>query len=271
MPALKALTAQLLGACIVVLLLRLDILFGFPPLALAALQGAFAATLAATLRARSWWLAIHFFFLPGVLAAHRLGLPPWLWASGFVALIAVYWTSFRTQVPLFLSSRRAVATLAAALPAGPLRVLDIGSGTGTFVRHFARLRPETQVDGIEAAPAPAWLGAWLARALPNAQLTRGDFFAHNWSAYDVVYAFLSPAPMAAVWEKACAEMRPGAVLISNSFAVPDREADGTLQVNDRRQTRLYCYTLRADNKESAAPARLIWHEPRRRAARPRPF
>jgi hypothetical protein len=32
-----------------------------------------------------------------------------------------------------------------------------------------------------------------------------------------VYAFLSPVPMAEVWRKASTELRPGALLVSNSF------------------------------------------------------
>lgn len=265
MPALRALAAQLLGACIVVALLRIDILFGYPPIALAALQGAFAATIAATTRARSWWLVIHFFFMPAVLMASQLGLPSWMWALGFGGLALVYWTTFRTQVPLFLSSIKTVATLADALPAGPLRVLDVGSGTGRFVRHFARMRPETQVDGVEAAPGPAWLARWQTRKQANARLMRGDFFALDWSAYDVVYAFLSPAPMQEVWDKARREMRAGAVLISNSFPVPEHEPDGVLEVDDRRKTQLYCYTLGADKNACEAPPRIVWPWPRPRA------
>jgi hypothetical protein len=37
---------------------------------------------------------------------------------------------------------------------------------------------------------------------------------------DVVYAFLSPAPMKQLWAKAQAEMTPGSLFVSNSFPVP---------------------------------------------------
>ncbi|WP_338088531.1 class I SAM-dependent methyltransferase [Niveibacterium umoris] len=254
----------------VALFARMGVLYGFSLLALAGLQGIFAALAAALMRADRWWLPLHLVFLPTVLLASGLGLPRWLWALAFVLLALVYWTSFRTQVPLFLSNRRTVATLADALPAGPLKVLDIGSGTGSFVRAFARLRPDAEVTGIEAAPAPAALATWLARKQANARLARGDFFAADWSAYDVVYAFLSPVPMAEVWDKACAEMRPGAVLVSNSFAVPGVEADGVLPVNDRRKTNLYCYTIGAVKEGDVPRQRLIWAT-RRREKKPHPI
>lgn len=269
-PATRALVAQLVGAICVVLFAQLGVLYGLPLLALAGLQGVFAALTAALMRADRWWLPLHLVFLPTIVLTARLGLPSWVWATAFLLVVLVYWTSFRTQVPLFLSNRKTVAALAEALPHGPLRVLDIGSGTGSFVRAFARLCPEAEVLGIEAAPAPAAIGAWRVRALPNARVARGDFFAFDWSAYDVVYAFLSPVPMAEVWEKACAEMRPGAVLISNSFAIPDVATEGVLTVNDRRKTHLYCYTIGAVKEEDAPRRKPIWPT-RQRDRQPHPI
>jgi hypothetical protein len=40
------------------------------------------------------------------------------------------------------------------------------------------------------------------------------------SDYDVVFAFLSPAAMPALWRKASAEMRPGTLLLSYEFSIP---------------------------------------------------
>jgi hypothetical protein len=49
--------------------------------------------------------------------------------------------------------------------------------------------------------------------------------------------------MPALWQKVRAEMRPGSLFISNSFAVPDVEASYVLEVDDERHTRLYCYPV----------------------------
>ncbi len=70
-----------------------------------------------------------------------------------------------------------------------------------------------------------------------------------------MYAFLSPVPMPAVWAKAIAEMRPGSLLVSNSFEVPGHEADAVIEVGDRRGTRLFLYRMRARGE---APKRLNW-------------
>ena len=40
------------------------------------------------------------------------------------------------------------------------------------------------------------------------------------SGHDIVYAYLSPAPMPLLWEKARREMRAGSLLVSFRFVVP---------------------------------------------------
>ena len=59
---------------------------------------------------------------------------------------------------------------------------------------------------------------------------RGDFFAQSWRGHVVIYAFLSPVPMARVWEKAQRELPAGATVISNSFPVPGAAPERTVEV-----------------------------------------
>jgi hypothetical protein len=49
--------------------------------------------------------------------------------------------------------------------------------------------------------------------------------------------------MPRLWEKARAEMRPGSLLVSSSFPVPDTPPEQVVEVADRRGTRLYCYRM----------------------------
>ncbi|BAL26300.1 putative methyltransferase [Azoarcus sp. KH32C] len=242
-PALKALSSQLAGWALAIGLARGGWLpAGIWPLI--GVQVAVAMAVAAALRSDRWWLAIHLGFAPMLVLASRLGIAPGWYLGGFALLAAIYWTSFRTQVPLYLSNRRTAEAMARLLPEGrALRVLDLGSGTGSLLRPLARRRPDCRFDGVEAAPAPWLISRLLARRLGNLALRRGDFFAEPWSEYDVVYAFLSPVPMPAVWEKAERELAPGALLVSNSFPIPGRKPREVVEVADRRATRLYVYEV----------------------------
>ncbi len=250
MPALKALGAQL-GALLLLLLLVRATGLAAAPLALAFMQGVLAATLAAALRSDRWWLILQLCFAPALVLAMRIDAPAWAWVLPLSALLLVYGSSFRSQVPLFLSNRHTVERFAAWLGHGGLQVLDAGSGTGSFSLRLAQLRRDCSVSGFEQAFLPALLGRISARRLVNLQLRQGDFWKQDFARYDVVYAFLSPVPMPALWQKASAEMRPRSWLVSNSFPVPDRAADAVLEIGDRRRTRLYCYRIAGGPRAAA--------------------
>jgi SAM-dependent methyltransferase len=227
-PALRALAIQLaaflptLGA--VYLLARLGVRPTYLHAAL--LQGAFAALLTAKAGLARWWWPIQLAFAPAVLAAHALALPAPLFLAAFLFLLLLFWSTFRTQVPYYPSGP-AVRTLAAGLlPPGPARAIDIGSGFGGLALALARARPEAAVEGIELAPLP-WLvsRARAACAAHPARFTRGDYNALDFADYDLVYAYLSPAAMEALWRKAESEMRPGSLLASYEFLAPGRAPD----------------------------------------------
>ncbi|MES3020805.1 MAG: class I SAM-dependent methyltransferase [Pseudomonadota bacterium] len=205
-------------------------------LALALLQGTAAALLTWWRALAPWWCAIGLLFPVCVFGASALALPPSLFLAGFLLLLGVYWSAFRTQVPFYPSGRvvwdAVLAQLPPHLPPGrPLKVLDIGSGMGGLVLHLARARPDAQVTGIELAPLPfavSWLRARLGAS--PARFVRGDYENADFGACDVVFAYLSPAAMDRLWHKAVAEMRPGAILLSYEFVIAGRAPDLSIVV-----------------------------------------
>jgi SAM-dependent methyltransferase len=195
----------------------------------ALLQGVLAAALARGVRQPRWWILIHFLFPSLLLLALAMRLPPWLWGAAFIVLVLVYWSTWRTRVPLFLSGRAAWEAVEALLPAGPAQVVDIGSGVGGLVLYLARRRPDCQVTGIEIAPLP-WLLSWLRARLgaSGARMLRGDYRRLDLSRADVVFAYLSPAAMPELWQTLRPQLKPGALLLSLEFAVPGQDAEMTI-------------------------------------------
>lgn len=239
-PALKALLAQLAGCVIAATLVR-SAPVGAGVWPLVAVQAISAAAIGTALRSARWWLPIHLGFVPLLVLAGRLDVAPVWYLAAFGLLLAVYWTSFRTQVPLYPTNRATVAAVADLLPPGRCsRLLDLGSGTGSLLRPLARLRPDCSFRGIEAAPGPWLMSRLSTRDQANLRFERGDFFSSSWSGCDIVYAFLSPVPMTDVWAKARRELRDG-LLISNSFPVPGEAPERIIQVPDAGATVLYVY------------------------------
>ncbi|XZG69154.1 class I SAM-dependent methyltransferase [Chitinibacteraceae bacterium HSL-7] len=197
---------------------------------LALCAGALSALLAARTHDARWWVALHLVIPPALLAATQLPIAPVWWLLAAALTFLLFGAVGKTRVPLYLSHHRALAGLARQIPQGA-SVVDLGAGTGTVVAWLARYRPDVRACGVEAAWLPWLLGRVRLAGRPVCWL-RGDLFAHDLTGYDVVYAYLSPAAMPDVWHKFSQEAKPGALLVSNSFAVPGVDAEQSIDVGD---------------------------------------
>lgn len=216
---------------------------------LAWLCGILAALLSYLSRLAVWWLAMQLLFVPTLLLLLGAGLPPGLFFAAFMVTVLVYWSTFRTQVPLYLSSTRVWQALERLLPSetsgAGFAFLDMGSGLGGVLTYLAGARPDGSYTGVEAAPLP-YFWSWLRIRLGgyhNSSVHWGSFWGCNLSQYDVVFAYLSPVPMERLWHKARAEMRPGTLFISSTFAIPDQAPHETVPVDDLHRTALLIWHM----------------------------
>jgi hypothetical protein len=201
----------------------------------ALLQGALAAALSRWAGLASWWLVIQFLFPGALLLAQAIHLPPPIFLGAFLAFLALYWTTFRTQVPFYPSTRATWDAVGSLLPKDrPVRFVDIGSGFGGLVLHLAACHPDSHFFGVELAPLPWVISLVRARVMRSrASFARSDYLDLDLSGCDVVFAFLSPAAMPALWLKARAEMRQGCLLLSYEFPIPDAVPDISLPPDNR--------------------------------------
>lgn len=241
-PWRQAMGAQVAGAAAVLLLTVLGLHMAAWGLVL--LHGAVAAAYAVWRGMPRWWWLISFGFAPLAWAASQFALPPWVWLSAFLLTLLLFWRTDASRVPLYMTNHLSAQVLVGLLTADSGRFVDLGCGDGRLLRRLARARPGWRLDGYEHAPLPALWAALWGRRQPNLSTHFGSFWELDLASYDVVYAFLSPVPMARLWAKACQEMRPGALLVSNSFAVPEALPRSVVDVPDRRATRLYIYVPR---------------------------
>ena len=219
------------------------------PLWFAVLCGTLAAVLSHLAGLAKWWLIIQFLFIPSLVLMLSLHLPPNFFLMVFVILLAVYWSTFRTQVPLYLSSRRIWQALELLLPLPAngknFTFMDLGSGIGGVLTHLAGVRKDGLFHGVEAAPLPFWWSRLRIRlgGYANCQVQWGSLWDCDLGKYDVVFAYLSPVPMDDLWQKARREMRPGSVFISNTFAVADHPPQQTFTVDDLHHSTLYIWYM----------------------------
>lgn len=264
-PSVTALLLQAAAFALAVFAVRITGLHP-APLTFALLCGLLAAVLGQFAGLARWWLAIQFLFAPALVAMLALDIPPDFFLAAFLILLAVYWSTFRTQVPLYLSSAKVWQALEHLLPSpaggeganheqdanNPERSLtprftfiDLGSGLGGVLTHLASARPDGHYSGVESAPLP-FLWSWLRVKLGghrNCELCWGSLWDCDLARYDVVFAYLSPVPMERLWRKARAEMRPGTLFISSTFAVPEQAPHQTVPVDDLHRSTLLVWRM----------------------------
>lgn len=249
-PSLIALFSQI-AATLITLVLVAPVFASFeievPLIIKALIQGCIAAFLGSRLSLASWWLPINLLFPLALVSTLSFSIEPSWFLAAFILLFLVYWSVFRSQVPLYLSSRKAWVAVAGLLPdkAG-VQFLDLGAGLGGMLSYLDAQHPDGNFSGMEIAPLPFVLG-WIRQIATggNYSLQWGDFWPHSLADQDVVYAYLSPVPMGRVWRKVCEEMPPGSRFISNTFPVPGIEPESVVELDDFHHSRLYVYRVPA--------------------------
>ena len=235
-PALAALAAHLPALAVGGTLVAA----GFSLSSAAASIGVCAALVAWLWNLPMWWRLINLLFVPCLWLAQGASIDPGWYLAAFALLALTSLGAVRTRVPLYLSSHQAALELAQRLPPNA-RFMDLGCGLGGPLARLARLRPDIRLSGVEAAPLN-WLIARL-RLGKRATIRLGSLWDADLSRCNAAYAYLSPAPMARLWDKVRAEMKPGSLFISNSFSIPGVPPAETVELHDRSQARLLIWRL----------------------------
>lgn len=171
------------------------------------------------------------------LALQQNALPAWAWLAPLVVLLLLYPLRSWRDAPLFPTPSTALAGLAEAapLPEGA-RVLEAGCGLGHGLRALHQVYPAARLTGLEwSAP----LATLCRLRCPFARVCRGDIWAEDWSAYEMVYLFQRPESMPRAVAKARQELKPGAWLVSLEFEATELRPQARLETVAGKPVWLY--------------------------------
>ncbi|MHB1116527.1 class I SAM-dependent methyltransferase [Sideroxydans sp.] len=242
-PVILALLLQLAAFLLVTFSVRLFALV-LSPFIFAMTCGVLATAFSHLAKQARWWLPIQLLFVPALVITLNTNIPPVVFLLAFLLMLLLYWSTFRTQVPLYLSSNKVWQALETQLPVDqPFDFIDLGSGIGGVLTHLSRTHPQGTFHGVETAPLPfAW--SWLRIKLGgyrNCHVYWRSLWDCDLARYDVAFAYLSPVPMAALWEKVQNEMKPDSLFISNTFSVADHQPHRILKTDDLHHSELYVW------------------------------
>jgi Precorrin-6B methylase 2 len=242
MSLLTALLCQILAIATTNLLYKTG--WPLPVNGLLWIQPLLAALISRLFRQPKWWLPIHLVFSPAIWLFLTFQIPGWIYLSAFLISLAVFWGTFKGDVPLFLSSNAVSDSLASIVQQQQAtNLIDLGAGIGSAVISLARQMPKLEITAVERAPLPWLILRWRCRRFSNIKVIRQNLWDTALTDYDIVFLFLSPLAMPRIQNKCMQEMRTRSLVVSSSFEMPLWPAESILQLKDTKRTHLFCYRL----------------------------
>ncbi|MCX2863839.1 class I SAM-dependent methyltransferase [Paucibacter sp. PLA-PC-4] len=215
----------------------------------AALGAGLAGLLLALTQASRWrrvMVALGF-PLSLLISGAASGLPAWAWLLPLLLLALAYPQRLWRDAPLYPTPQGALQALAEIAPlCNGARVLDAGCGLGHGLRELRRVYPQARIEGVEWSALLARLAAW---SCPWAKVRRGDMWADDWGAYDLIYLFQRPESMPQAFAKMREQLRPNAWLVSLDFELPALQARACIELGGRH--RLWVYAPGAAQERAA--------------------
>ena len=162
------------------------------------------------------------------------------------AILLIFIPTLVTKASPLPTSRAVRETMLAMLPNainGP--IYELGSCWGGLARALARRYPETPVLAFEVSPLP-WAFARVLHAFGgpgNVTFSLGDFLKADLSDAALVACYLPGPAMEKLKPKLAAELPPGALVLSNTFAIRDWQPVDEKTAPDQHLSRVYLYRV----------------------------
>jgi trans-aconitate methyltransferase len=158
-----------------------------------------------------------------------------------LAAASVLWNANRLGIGPVPTSRPVRRAMMSLVPSSAATLYELGCGWGGLARAMARRFPSARVIAVEASLVPWAMTAALQRLqhIPNLEVVRGSFWSQPLGEADVLVCYLWTGGMQEL--AARLRLKPGAVLISATFALPGATAEQTVRADDLYRSPVYRY------------------------------
>jgi hypothetical protein len=168
-----------------------------------------------------------------------------------LVIATIVWSSLRTGSPPVPTSpvvlRAMIGLLPARLPGDDRNaIVEMGSGWGGVAFALARRYPDHPVIGYEVSLLPYVVSRLrlLLRPCPNLRFIRKNFMNSDLSGAALAVCYLMRNEMTELSEKLVSEMAEGALVLSNTFALPGWQALDQITAKDMYSSPVYLYEVR---------------------------
>jgi 16S rRNA A1518/A1519 N6-dimethyltransferase RsmA/KsgA/DIM1 with predicted DNA glycosylase/AP lyase activity len=139
-------------------------------------------------------------------------------------------------MPSNAKAKRAILSL---IPLEKGVIYELGSGWGGLALKIAKANPQAKVCAFELSLIP-WVYSKLFVRAKNLRFYRKDFFKEDFRRAPCLVCYLFPEAMKRLQEKILLEKFEG-FLVSNTFALRQKEALKVAEVGDLGRSKVYLY------------------------------
>lgn len=135
-------------------------------------------------------------------------------------------------------------------------IAELGSGWGTLVFGLAKAFPNSSVYGYEMSPIAYHTSVLLNKFFGDEkriQLFKDDFFEIDLSQMDVVIFYLSGRHALRLKDKLERELKPGTVVMSNSFPIPGWKPSAVAKTKVLMELSVYVYVIPEKARRNTDP------------------
>lgn len=118
-------------------------------------------------------------------------------------------------------------------------IADLGSGWGGILKQLTKANKEAKVEGFEIAWIPFFYS--LLTKTRETNVIFANFLKNNLNKYDLLYCYLFPNAMVKLSTKLKKELKPGAIVISNTFQLPGWKPVKVIKISDFFGSKIYIY------------------------------
>lgn len=185
------------------------------------IPGVIALTITSLLNLPRSWRIVNALFPAALYILFTLNVPSWTFLAVLLFFATLHLPALWTRVPYYPTPKEIYNGILQELPSDKdFTFIDIGCGMGDLLRYLSMHRPNGTFYGVEIALFPYLMSKLKSVGQRNLHVSFRSFWKLNLGDYDYIYAFLSPAPMEALWGKLKMEKAAGALFLSNSFETP---------------------------------------------------
>lgn len=124
-------------------------------------------------------------------------------------------------------------------------ILELGAGFLTLAMAINKQLPGNKIVAYEISTVPYFFSKLLSYFFCNDNLTvlKQDFFLSDFTNASLIVCYLYPGSMAKLNAKFENELKSGAMIVSNTFAIPGLQPFKTLIIDDLYHTKIYLYKI----------------------------